>query len=91
MALSLHKAIGVPLAEDIETATDLPHTLAYAIMYRERIDSFNELPKDKRPPRNLWDKPYALSDYFDDLWGDKEGKPKDTSQQYYDIDEGDVE
>lgn len=89
MALELHKVIGVPLAEDIETATDLPHTLSYAILYRERIDSFNELPKDKRPPRNLWDKPFALNDYFDNLWGDKDGK--DKGQNFYDIDEEDVE
>lgn len=90
MALELHKAIGVPLAEDIETATDLPHTLSYAILYRERIDSFNELPKDKRPPRNLWDKPFALSNYFDNLWGDA-AKGKDKGQNFYDIDEDEVE
>jgi len=90
VALALHKTIGVPLAEDIETATDLPHTLSFAILYRDRIDSFNELPKDKRPPRNLWDKPYELEKFFDAIWGDKESG-KDTGQDFYDIDESDVE
>lgn len=37
-------------------------------MYRERIDSFRELPKDKQPPRNLWNKPYRLEQWFDEVF-----------------------
>ncbi len=88
--MEIHKVTGVPLAEDLDTAADLPHTLSFAVLYRERLDSFNELPKDKRPPRNLWDKPYALQQYFDTLWDDK--KPDEgQGQNFYDISDEDVE
>lgn len=30
-----------------------------------QIDSFMELPKDKRPPKNIWSKPEELEDWFD--------------------------
>lgn len=69
---------------------DLPHTLTYAILYRERIDSFNELPKDKRPPRNLWDKPTALTEFLETIW-DKDTKSDRKSSQFYDYDLEDVE
>lgn len=77
----------MPLAEGLETAVDLPHTISYAILYRERLNSFNELPKDKRPPRNLWDKPYALSQFLDTIW-DKDTKKR---EDFYEYDVGDVE
>ena len=69
--------------------TDLPHTLTSAILYRERIDSFNELPKDKRPPRNLWDKPYALNKFLDTIW-DKD-RPKEERDTGFVYDLEDVE
>jgi hypothetical protein len=58
-------------------------------MYRQRIDSFNELPKDKRPPRNLWDKPYRLSQFLDTLW-DKEGDNKKRTD-FFDYDANELE
>lgn len=36
------------------------------------IDSFNELPKDKRPPRSIWDKPSGISEWFDRVYDDKQ-------------------
>lgn len=80
----------MPLAEGLETAIDLPHTISFAILYRERLNSFYDLPKEKRPPRNLWDKPYALSLFMDTLW-DKDSEKSTTSSKYYEYDEGDVE
>ena len=54
-------------------------------MYRERIDSFNELPKDKRPPRDLWDKPYALEKFLDTVWDvKKDKKDKGGNEFIYD-------
>jgi hypothetical protein len=50
-------------------------------MYRERISSFNELPKDKRPPRNLWDKPFALDQFLDTIW-DKDSKKREDFYEY---------
>lgn len=57
-------------------------------MYRARIDSFGQLPKDKRPPRDLWDKPYALEEFLEHIW-DKNADKKGT--QFYEFDEEDVE
>lgn len=68
-------------------ADDLPHTISSAIMYRLKIDSFNELPKDKRPPRDLWNKPYKLEEYLDTVFDSK--KEKET--EFISFDEEDVE
>lgn len=59
-----------------------------AILYRLKIDSFNELPKDKRPSRDLWNKPYKLEKFLDTIW-DKDGKKKDT--EFIDFDEDEIE
>lgn len=66
---------------------DLPHTISYAVSYRMSIDSFRELPKDKRPPRNLWDKPYRLNEFFDEMFGTKEV----NTTTYVEYDPEDVE
>jgi len=86
--LSIHKSIGIPLAEGLETALDLPHTLSYAIRYREQLDSFNELPKDKRPPRNLWDKPYELTQFLDRVFKNDD---KQKGTEFYDVNDEDLE
>lgn len=88
MYLTLYKVAGIPLAEGISSVQDLPHTLTQAIVYRARIDSFSELPKEKRPPRNLWDKPHALNDFLDHIW-DK--RSNEGGKDYVDIDLEDVE
>ena len=82
------KAIGLPLTKNLEDAIDLPHTISFAVTYRERINSFRELPKEKQPPRNLWDKPYKLSLFLDSIFEVK-GGPKKTD--YIEFDTEDVE
>ena len=62
----------LPLTEGLDTAEDLPHTISSAILYRLKIDSFNELPKDKRPPRDLWNKSHKLEEFFDEVFDRKE-------------------
>jgi hypothetical protein len=47
-----------------------------------KIDSFNELPKDKKPPRDLWDKQYKLDEFFDEVFELNKGKPKKTFIEY---------
>lgn len=69
------------------TADDLPHTVTSAVLYRMKIDSFNEMPKDKRPPRDLWNKPHKLEKYLDTIW-DKDTK-KET--EFIDFNEEDIE
>lgn len=66
---------------------DLPHTLTQAIMYRAKLDSLNELPKEKQPPRNLWDKPFALDEFLDHVWDSDSDKEK----SYVEVDLEDVE
>ncbi len=78
----------IPLVEDLQgAADDLPHTISYALLYRLKIDSFNELPKDKRPPRDLWSKAHKLEQFFDEVFDSK----KDSGKTYIDYDPEDVE
>ena len=58
-------------------------------MYRARVNSFNELPKDKRPPRGLWDKPYRLGKFLDNIWKSDKDKTKDT--EFIEWEEDEVE
>lgn len=69
---------------------DLPHTISFAVMYRARIDSFQQLPKDKQPPRDLWDKPYRLSIFLDEIW-DTEDKGGRKRSEMIEFDLEDVE
>ena len=85
--MELIKVTGVPLFSDLPP-DEIPHTLSYALIYRSRINSFSELPKDKRPPRNLWDKPYRLSEFFDKVFKTNE---KDESETYLEYNSEDVE
>jgi hypothetical protein len=65
----------------------MPYPISYAIMQRTRIDSFAELPKEKRPPRDLWYKPHKLEEFFDEVF-----ERKDTSQpKFVEFDLEDVE
>lgn len=79
--------MGIPFATDLPLE-DMPHTLAYALIYRSRINSFDELPSEKRPPRNLWDKPHRLSEFFDEVFERKDSNQRKT---YIDFDPEDVD
>ena len=35
-----------------------------------QIDSWMELPKEKRPPESIWDKPQEIEEWFDRIYGD---------------------
>lgn len=73
--------------EGIKSADDMPHPLSYAILYRARIDSFKELPDDKQPPRDLWNKPYKLEEFFDEIFDRKDKRRK----EYIEFNEEEVE
>lgn len=83
--MELLKMAGIPLADDLPLE-DMPHTISYALIYRSRINSFYELPKNKRPPRNLWDKPAKLSEFFDEIF-DTKGENKKESYLEYDFED----
>lgn len=89
--LSLYKIIGIPIAEGLDSASDLPHTLTQAILYRAKIDSLKELPKDKQPPRNLWDKPFLLGEYLDEVWDSPEEKAARKGKEYIEINADDMD
>jgi len=84
----MSKALGIPLVEGLTTADNMPHPISFAVMYRERIDSFRELPKDKRPPRNLWNKPYRLEQWFDEVFDRKDNT---TKNEFVEFDDSEVE
>lgn len=39
--------------ENLPSADELPWTISYVIRKRAQIDSFNEIPSEKRPPDDL--------------------------------------
>jgi hypothetical protein len=67
----------------------MPYPISFAILHRTRINSFSELPKDKQPPRDLWNKPYKLEQFFDQVFrSDDSGQSK---QKFIEINEEEVE
>jgi hypothetical protein len=59
----------VPLDVSLKSSLDTPHTISEIIRLREMLDSFNELPKDKRPPEDIWFSQEELEDWFDRAFG----------------------
>jgi len=53
-----------------ESVSDLPYTFSFLIRKRMQIDSWMELPKEKRPPEAIWDKPQEIEEWFDRVYGD---------------------
>lgn len=33
-----------------------------------QIDGYNELPKEQRPPKSIWDKPSELEEWFERIF-----------------------
>lgn len=47
---------------------NLPFTIAYAIRKQYQLDSFAELPEEKRPPRNIWHNEWRINKWFDEVF-----------------------
>lgn len=77
----------IPFDLDVKSVLDIPYTISYVIKKRKQIDSFSELPQEKRPPEHIiWSgNPKDLSDWFDKVF--KRNKKKDDDEFYLDIDE----
>lgn len=62
----------------------MPYTISYVIRKRQQIDSFNELPKEQRPPEKIiWD---GTSSEIEE-WLDRVLKGKSSQDTtYLDID-----
>lgn len=64
---NVSKALQIPLDKKLTRLNEVPYTISYVIRKRQQIDSFNELPKEKRPDdRLIWDgTSEQLDDWFD--------------------------
>ena len=74
-----------PISKEFKDVKDLPYTLSYVIRRRMMIDGFNELPRDHKPPKSIFDKPSELKEWFDRIHGDKQTEFK------FNVKEEDVE
>lgn len=88
--MEVSEATGIPLLEGWTSGIDLPHTITTAVTYRLRINSLMELSKDKRPPRDLWDKPFRLNEFLDEILN-RGNKGNNTKTQSVDFDPEEVE
>jgi len=66
---------------------NLPYTLAYAIRKLLQIDSFFELPREKRPPKSIWHNEYKINQWFEDVVFSNRTSSDDYLE--YDLDEVD--
>lgn len=63
--------------KELKKLTDIPYTISFVIRKRQQIDSFNELPKEKRPPdKMIWE---GTSEDIED-WLDKVFDRKHTEE-----------
>jgi len=68
------KELNYPLHESLRglSVFEYPHTFSYVIKRRMQLDSYLELPEEKRPPRSIWDKPSELDEWFNRIFSDGE-------------------
>ena len=71
-----------------ESTLDFPWTISYVIRKNQQLDSFSEVPKDKRPPDTLiwWGSTEEMEDWFDTVFDRK--KPAEAT---FEIDPRDIE
>lgn len=68
-------------------AYNLPYTLAYAFRKQAQLDSFDELPKDKRPPRSIWHNEYRLTEWFDEVFSTDSSSFSGPSELVFNLNE----
>ncbi len=73
----------------IDKLTNLPWTMGYIIRKRNQIDSFNELPREKRPPTSMiwWGTSEELDRWFDKVFDRK----KEVGSEVLFVDESEIE
>lgn len=87
----MHRATDIPMHRGLEAADELPWTISYVIRKRAQIDSFNELPSDKRPPDRLvwWKAPEEIEKWFDRVFDRK--KDDNPEESVFIIDDSEIE
>lgn len=75
-----------------DAAIEIPWTISYIIRKRAQIDSFSELPQEKRPPdKIIWDGTVEdMEDWFDRVF-QRKGKKELPDEFVFDISEDDIE
>jgi hypothetical protein len=63
-----------------------PYTINYVIKRRDQIDSYYDLPEEKRPPRSIWDRPYEVKDWFERVFDKKK-----QTEFNLPVDEGEID
>lgn len=53
---------------------DVPHQLFEAIQFGLTVVSWEELPKEERPPREIWLQPDKLTAHFEDVERQRKAK-----------------
>ncbi len=88
---STSKSLGIPLRKDLPEPADMPWSIAYCIRKREQVNSYSELPKDKRPPEIMiwWGTQEDIDNWFDRVFS-KGGKNKPQDVVVVDISEDDI-
>lgn len=75
--VSIAKNLGQPIHRSLRGLSEYPYTISFAIKKRLQYDSFLELPKEKQPPDNIWDRPEELEEWFDKVFKTTSDKPVD--------------
>lgn len=67
---AVSKSLRLPFDIEISDVNELPYTISYVIRKRSQVDSFRELPKEKRPTEKMiWDgTSEEVEDWFDDIF-----------------------
>lgn len=78
---NVSKALHIPLDKKLTRLHEVPYTISYVIRKRQQIDSFNEFPKEKRPPDSLiWDgSSEEIEEWFDKVLDRKNKGQVDTT------------
>jgi len=67
---AVSKALRYPLDVKLKDMNYMPYTISYVLRKRMQVDSYNELPKEKRPPEKLiWDgTSKEIDEWFDTVF-----------------------
>ncbi len=65
--------------EGLPPTDELPWTISYVIRKRAQIDSFNELPAEKRPPESMiwYGSNKDIDEWFKKIFKTGEGNPNE--------------
>ena len=68
------KELKYPLSTSLNglAVSEYPYTINFVMKRRMQLDSYLELPEEKRPPRSIWDYPSQLEVWFDNAFSNGE-------------------